>query len=86
MYLDGRWYRLRLQPELVPADDPIGRLPVSLLARNLIEPILGIADQRTDKRIDFVGGGRGLAELARRVDSGEMAVAFALYPDAAWRT
>jgi uncharacterized protein (DUF1015 family) len=80
MYLAGSWYQLRLKPELVPEDDAVGRLPVTLLARNLIEPILGIADQRTDKRIDFVGGGRGLAELARRVDSGEMAVAFALYP------
>jgi uncharacterized protein (DUF1015 family) len=64
----------------VPRADPIGRLPITLLARNLIEPILGIGDPRTDKRIDFVGGGRGLGELARRVDSGEMAVAFALYP------
>jgi uncharacterized protein (DUF1015 family) len=80
MYLDGGWYALKLRTELVPADDPVGRLPVSLLARNLIEPVLGIADQRTDKRIDFVGGGRGLAELARRVDSGEMALAFSLYP------
>jgi uncharacterized protein (DUF1015 family) len=80
MYVGGSWYALKLKPELVPAGDAVGRLPVSLLARNLIEPILGIADQRTDKRIDFVGGGRGLAELARRVDSGEMAVAFALYP------
>ena len=64
----------------MPRADPIGRLPISLLARNLIEPILGIGDPRTDKRIDFVGGGRGLSELARRVDSGEMAVAFALFP------
>jgi uncharacterized protein (DUF1015 family) len=80
MYLAGRWYRLRLKPELVPANDPIGRLPVTLLARNVIEPLLGIKDQRTDKRIDFVGGGRGLAELERRVVSGEMAVAFALHP------
>ena len=80
MYLDRRWYSLKLQPELVPAADPIGRLPVSLLARNLLEPLLGVADQRTDKRVDFVGGGRGLPELARRVDSGEMAVAFALFP------
>ena len=60
--------------------DPIARLPITLLTRNLIEPILGIADPRTDKRIDFVGGGRGLGELERRVNSGEMAVAFALYP------
>ena len=80
MYLAGSWYRLKLKPELVPKDDAVGRLPVTLLARNLIEPVLGIADQRTDRRIDFVGGGRGLPELARRVDSGEMAVAFALYP------
>ena len=80
MYLDGRWYRLALRPELIPANDPIGRLPITLLARNVIEPIFGITDPRTDKRIDFVGGGRGLGELERRVASGEMAVAFALYP------
>jgi uncharacterized protein (DUF1015 family) len=79
MYLDGRWYHLTIRPNLIP-QDPIGRLPISLLTRNVIEPLLGIADQRKDKRIDFVGGGRGLNELARRVDSGEMAVAFALYP------
>jgi uncharacterized protein (DUF1015 family) len=80
MYLDGNWHLLKLKPELVPEGDAVGRLPVSLLASYLIEPVLGIADQRTDKRIDFVGGGRGLPELARRVDSGEMAVAFSLYP------
>ncbi len=80
MYLAGRWYRLRLRPELVPPNDPIGRLPITLLARNVIEPLFGITDPRTDKRIDFVGGGRGLGELERRVASGEMAVAFALYP------
>ena len=80
MYLAGRWYRVKLKPELVPADDPIGRLPITLLARNVIEPLFGITDPRTDKRIDFIGGGRGLAELERRVASGEMAVAFALYP------
>ncbi len=82
MFLSGRWYRLKLRSDLVPATDPIGRLPITLLNRNLIEPILGIADPRTDKRIDFVGGGRGLSELERRVNSGEMAVAFALYPTA----
>ena len=60
--------------------DPIGRLPITLLTRNIIEPIFGITDPRTDKRIDFVGGGRGLAELERLVSSGAMAVAFALYP------
>jgi uncharacterized protein (DUF1015 family) len=80
MYLAGHWYRLALRPDLVPANDPIGRLPITLLARNVIEPLFNITDPRTDKRIDFVGGGRGLDELARRVDSGEMAVAFALYP------
>ena len=79
MYLDGRWYRLSIRPELVP-DDPIGRLPITVLTRNIIEPLLGIADPRTDKRIDFVGGARGLEELEKRVKSGEMAVAFALYP------
>ena len=80
MYLAGRWYRLTLRPDLVPENDPIGRLPITLLTRHVIEPLFGIADPRTDKRIDFVGGGRGLAELERRVASGEMAVAFALYP------
>jgi uncharacterized protein (DUF1015 family) len=80
MYLAGHWYRLSLRPELIPADDPIGRLPITLLSRNVIEPLLGIKDPRTDKRIDFVGGARGLGELERRVKSGEMAVAFALYP------
>ncbi len=79
MFLDGRWYRLAIRPGLVPAD-PIGRLPISLLTANVIEPLLGIADQRKDKRIDFIGGGRGLGALADRVNSGEMAVAFALYP------
>ena len=80
MFLAGRWHRLRLKHELVPENDPIGRLPITLLARNVIEPLFGITDPRTDKRIDFVGGGRGLAELERRVASGEMAVAFALHP------
>ena len=79
MVLGGRWYRLTIRPDLIPAD-PIGRLPISLLTNTIIEPLLGIADQRKDKRIDFIGGGRGLGELARRVASGEMAVAFALYP------
>jgi uncharacterized protein (DUF1015 family) len=80
MYLAGRWYRLTIRPDLVPKNDPVGRLPITLLAANAIEPILGIKDPRMDKRIDFVGGARGLAELERRVSSGEMAVAFALYP------
>jgi uncharacterized protein (DUF1015 family) len=80
MYLAGRWYRLTIRPDLVPKSDPIGRLPITLLTRNVIEPLLGITDPRTDTRIDFVGGGRGIAELERRVSSGDMAVAFALYP------
>ena len=79
MYLAGRWHKLTLHPDLIPKD-PIGRLPITLLTRNLIEPLLGITDPRTDKRIDFVGGARGLEGLEARVDSGEMAVAFALYP------
>jgi uncharacterized protein (DUF1015 family) len=79
MYLAGRWYRLAIRPDLVPSD-PIGRVPITMLTRNLIEPLLGIKDQRTDKRIDFVGGARGLSGLEARVNSGEMAVAFALYP------
>jgi uncharacterized protein (DUF1015 family) len=80
MFLDGRWYRLELAPDRIPANDPIGRLPVTLLARNVIEPLFGVTDPRTDKRIDFVGGGRGLSGLEERVKPGDMAVAFALYP------
>ncbi|MSO67012.1 MAG: DUF1015 domain-containing protein [Pseudolabrys sp.] len=79
MYLAGGWYRLSIRPDLVPKD-PIGRLPITLLTRNVIEPLLGIKDPRTDKRIDFIGGARGLTGLEARVKSGEMAVAFALYP------
>lgn len=79
LYLNGQWRRLTVQPGRVP-DDPVARLDVSLLQDNLISPILGIDDPRRDKRIDFVGGIRGLAELERRVDSGEMALAFSLHP------
>ncbi|MFV2003907.1 MAG: DUF1015 domain-containing protein [Gammaproteobacteria bacterium] len=79
MYIDGQWYRLNINPELVP-NDPVESLDVSLLADNLIEPVLGISDPRTDNHIDFVGGIRGLGELEKRVDSGEMAIAFSLYP------
>jgi len=79
MYLDGVWYMLTLSSERIP-DDPVESLDVSLLANNLIAPILGIVDQRTDDRIDFVGGIRGLDGLMQRVDSGEMAVAFSLPP------
>lgn len=78
MYLDGQWYRLRIKPELIPSD-PVARLDVSLLQANLLDPILGIKDPRRDSRIDFVGGIRGLGELEKRVNSGEMQVAFALH-------
>jgi uncharacterized protein (DUF1015 family) len=80
MYLAGRWYRLVLRDAGAQPSDPIGRLPITLLTRNIVEPLFGITDPRTDKRIDFVGGGRGLAELERLVSSGDMAVAFALHP------
>jgi uncharacterized protein (DUF1015 family) len=79
MYLAGRWYRLEIDPKLIPAADPVRRLDVSLLSDQLLAPILGIGDLRRDKRIDFVGGIRGREELERRVDSGEMAVAFAMH-------
>lgn len=78
MYLAGQWYQLRVPAADVPAD-PVARLDVSLLADRLLSPVLGIDDPRRDDRIDFVGGIRGLAELERRVDSGEMAVAFSLF-------
>jgi uncharacterized protein (DUF1015 family) len=80
LYAGGRWHRLSLRPELAEVADPVARLDVSLLSAHVLAPILGIRDLRTDKRIDFVGGIRGLAELERRVDSGEMAAAFSLYP------
>ena len=80
MFLAGKWYQLTLNEALYPAEDPVGRLDVSLLQNHLITPILGIDDPRRDKRIDFVGGIRGLKELEKRVNSGEMKVAFALYP------
>ncbi len=69
MYLGGHWYRLAIKPNLIPQHDPVKRLDVSLLQDNLIGPILGVGDPRRDKRIDFVGGIRGLGELERRVDS-----------------
>ncbi|SBT06066.1 conserved hypothetical protein [Candidatus Accumulibacter aalborgensis] len=80
MYLGGRWYRLALLPGRVPLSDPVRRLDVSLLAEQILGPLLGITDLRRDTRIDFVGGMRGAAELERRVNSGEMAVAFAMHP------
>ena len=80
MYVRGRWYTLTTPSPLLAAPDPVERLDVSILQRHLLRPILGIEDPRTSKRIDFVGGIRGLGELERRVDSGEMTVAFVLYP------
>jgi uncharacterized protein (DUF1015 family) len=80
MYFGGRWYRLQARQGSVPEDDPVNRLDVAILQNNLLAPILGIGDPRSDERIDFVGGIRGLGELERRVGSGECAVAFALFP------
>lgn len=79
MYLDGQWYILTSRPGTFTTD-PIGVLDVSILSTNILDKMLGIRDQRTDKRIDFVGGIRGLGELEKRVNSGEMKVAFSLYP------
>ena len=80
MYLDGKWYSLTARPGTYDDNDPIGVLDVTILSDLVLNQILGIKDLRTDKRIDFVGGIRGLGELQRRVDSGEMKVAFAMYP------
>ncbi|MDR3364970.1 MAG: DUF1015 family protein [Clostridiales Family XIII bacterium] len=79
LYVDGEWYVLRARPGLADESDPVARLDVSLLQDNVLAPILGIEDPRTDKRIDFIGGIRGLSELERRVNT-DMAAAFALYP------
>lgn len=80
MYLGGKWYSLTAKAGRYDDSDPIGVLDVTILSKLVLDKLLGIKDLRTDKRIDFVGGIRGLGELQRRVDSGEMAVAFALYP------
>ena len=80
MYLRGIWYTLRARADLAADADPVDRLDVSMLQREILGPVLGIGDPRTSKKIDFVGGIRGPGELERRVDSGEMAAAFALYP------
>lgn len=79
MYLDHNWYHLTAI-EGTYTEDPIGVLDITIFSKNILEKLLDIEDQRTDKRIDFVGGIRGLAELERRVDSGEMEVAFSFYP------
>ena len=80
LYLDGKWYELIARSESASAGTPVGDLDVTLLSEKVLGPVLGITDLRKDDRIDFVGGIRGLEELERRVDSGEMAAAFALYP------
>ncbi|HKA44256.1 MAG TPA: DUF1015 domain-containing protein [Burkholderiales bacterium] len=79
LYLAGRWHRLAIHPRLIPASDPVARHDATLLSDHLLGPILGIKDLRKDKRIDYIGGIRGLAELEKRVDSGEMAAAIALH-------
>ena len=79
MYIEGKWYKLTALDGTF-STDPIGILDITILQNNLLEPVLGIKDQRTDKRIDFVGGIRGLKELEKRVNSKEMKVAFSLYP------
>lgn len=79
LYLAGKWYKLTAKAHIL-SDDPVLGLDVSILQRELLEPVLGIGDPRTDKRIDFVGGIRGLGELERRVDSGEMTLAFSMFP------
>jgi uncharacterized protein (DUF1015 family) len=80
LYLEGKWYALNAKAGTFDASDPIGVLDVSISSRLILDDILGIKDLRKDKRIDFVGGLRGLGELKRRVDSGEMKMALALYP------
>ncbi|NMC37810.1 MAG: DUF1015 domain-containing protein [Bacteroidales bacterium] len=80
MYLEGKWYSLTAKPGTYDDNDPIGVLDVTILTNQILTPILDIQDLRRSKRIDFVGGIRGLGELKKRVDSGEMKVAFALYP------
>jgi uncharacterized protein (DUF1015 family) len=82
MYLAGRWRKLGFKADSIDSPDPIDRLDVSILQNYILKPILGIEDVRTDKRIEFVGGGRGTRELERLVDSGKMRVAFSMFPTA----
>ena len=79
LYLEGNWFKMTAKEEII-TDDPVLGLDVSILQKELLEPVLAIGDPRTDKRIDFVGGIRGLEELERRVDSGEMKLAFSMFP------
>jgi uncharacterized protein (DUF1015 family) len=80
MYLDGRWHGLKLSADATVPGGTVNSLDVSLLQDRLLDPVLGIKDVRTDKRIDFIGGMRGTKELKRLVDEGKAAVAFSLYP------
>lgn len=80
LYLDGKWYSLTAKPDTYDDHDPIGVLDVTISSNLILDEVLGLKDLRSDKRIDFVGGIRGLGELSKRVDSGEMKVALALYP------
>ena len=80
MFLENKWYTLSIGAALQKITDPVLQLDVSILQNYLLDPILGIKDPRVDKRIDFVGGIRGLGELERRVNSGEMKIAFSLFP------
>jgi uncharacterized protein (DUF1015 family) len=80
MYMDGKWYKLNAKPGTYDDNDPIAVLDVTILSKHVLDNILGVEDLRTTTRVEFVGGIRGLGELVRRVDSGNMKVAFALYP------
>jgi len=80
MYVGGQWFRLSIRADRIPTDDPVGQLDVSLLQNWILAPLLGVGDPRLDSRVDFVGGIRGLAGLTAKVDSGDAAVAFSLYP------
>ncbi len=79
MYVNKQWYKLTIE-KVDPPQDPVSALDISILHDNLLLPVLGISDQRTDKRIDFIGGIRGMEGLEKKVDSCEMAVAFSLHP------
>ena len=80
MYIGGKWFSLEAKENVGEGEDVVGRLDVSILQNYLLSPVLGIDDPRSDDRIDFVGGIRGLSELEKRVDSGEMKAAFSMFP------
>jgi uncharacterized protein (DUF1015 family) len=80
MYLKGTWYKLTAKPESFDKNDPVNSLDVAILQNNLLNPILGIGDPRTDERVDFIGGIRGIGELEKVVDNGKFAVSFSMYP------